>query len=67
MASDSSSVRAFMRTIASPSSSTLTRQSTRASPWASISTVLRVNSSSGSGAFVPTVCRDLPSVQLQPT
>ena len=38
MASDSSSVRAFMRTTASPSRATFTRQSTRFSPPASIVT-----------------------------
>ena len=52
MASDSSSVSAFMRIVASPSSSTLTRQSTRASPCGAISTV-RVNSSSGWSVLPP--------------
>ena len=42
MASDSSSVSAFMRTTASPSWTTLTRQSTRCSPPAAISTVCAV-------------------------
>ena len=45
MASDSSSVSAFMRTTAWPSWTTLTRQSTRCSPPAAISTVCAGSSS----------------------